>query len=182
MNITTHTQSICFENLGSHNVFERLVMRDNQAIGMRIAGGRDNLVLNCDAFRNWDFTSEDGTGRNVDGFGCHYAIGPGNVFRGCRAWFNSDDGFDCISAASAVTFDHCQAFDNGDSRTFQGLGDGNGFKAGGCDGSAVAGKGARSDGKTLDWAFVAGSARQVLEFTGVTGEVAISKVQVTSNP
>jgi|GEM_PF-480362 len=139
VNITSHTQSICFENFGSHNLFERLVMRDNQAIGMWIAGGSHNLVLNCDAYRNWDHTSENGTGGNVDGFGCHYAIGPGNVFRGCRAWLNSDDGYDCINADSAVTFEHCWAFHNGYDPDFVSRGDGNGFKAGGY-GSTPAGE------------------------------------------
>lgn len=138
VNITTHTQSICFENSGSHNVFERLVMRDNQAIGMMIGGGSHNLVLNCDAYRNWDFTSDGGVGGNVDGFGCHYGIGPGNVFRGCRAWFNSDDGYDCISAASPVTFEGCWAFYNGFNSSFQSLGNGNGFKAGGYGGTGAA--------------------------------------------
>ncbi|MCB1131007.1 MAG: right-handed parallel beta-helix repeat-containing protein [Verrucomicrobiae bacterium] len=131
VNITTHTQSICFENFGSHNLFERLVMRDNQAIGMWIASGSSNLVLNCDAYRNWDYTSENGNGGNVDGFGCHYTIGPGNVFRGCRAWFNSDDGYDLINAQSAVTIEHCWAAYNGYDFNFNSRGDGNGFKAGG---------------------------------------------------
>lgn len=131
VNITTHTQSICFENFGSHNLFERLVMHDNQAIGVFIVGGRDNLVLNCDAYRNWDYTSEGGTGGNVDGFGCHYSIGPGNVFRGCRAWLNSDDGYDLINANSAVTIEHCWAAYNGYDYNFVSRGDGNGFKAGG---------------------------------------------------
>ena len=71
-------------------------------------------------------------GGNTDGFGCHPKTGgTGNVFRGCRAWFNSDDGFDCIRSNEAVVFDSCWAFYNGYSQTFGSLGDGNGFKAGG---------------------------------------------------
>lgn len=128
----THTQSICFENDGSHNVFERLSMHDGQAIGIYSVRGSSNLFLNCDAWNNHDFTSEDGKGGNVDGFGCHPTPGGvGNVFRGCRAWLNSDDGFDCISAAEAVTFEHCWAFSNGTSAAGAKLADGNGFKAGG---------------------------------------------------
>lgn len=130
--IRKHTQSICFENDGSHNLYERLQMHDGQAIGIYSRRGSDNLFLNCDAWNNWDYTSEDGKGGNVDGFGCHPPKGStGNVFLGCRAWFNSDDGFDCLGAAEAVTFDQCWAFYNGFDSSFQRLADGNGFKAGG---------------------------------------------------
>jgi hypothetical protein len=127
-----HTQSAGFHVEGSHNVFERLVVRDGQGIGLYVARGGDNLILNCDAYRNHDRTSEDGKGGNVDGFGCHPPKGDtGNVFRGCRAWFNSDDGFDCISAHEPVVFEDCWAFYNGFSPAFGRLADGNGFKAGG---------------------------------------------------
>jgi len=130
--IKTHTQSECFHNEGSNNIFEQLSMHDGQAIGFYLTKGSNNLILNCDAYRNYDFTSENGKGGNTDGFGCHpFSGGTGNVFRGCRAWFNSDDGYDCIHAAESVMFDHCWAFYNGYSTTFQSLGDGNGFKAGG---------------------------------------------------
>jgi hypothetical protein len=68
----------------------------------------------------------------VDGFGGHPGKGgTGNVFRGCRAWFNSDDGYDCINAYESIVFENCWAFENGYSTTFASLGDGNGFKAGG---------------------------------------------------
>ena len=132
MTLKGHTQSICFENDGGHNVYERLSMHDGQAIGIYSVRGSDNLFLNCDAYRNHDVTSEDGKGGNVDGFGCHPPEGgTGNVFRGCRAWFNSDDGFDCIGARESVTFENCWAFYNGYSPKFERLADGNGFKAGG---------------------------------------------------
>ena len=133
-----HTQSICFESNGSHNIFERLTMHDGQAIGIYHVRGSDNLFLNCDAWNNWDYTSEDGKGGNTDGFGCHPAKGgTGNVFRGCRAWFNSDDGYDCIAAHESVTFENCWALYNGLSPKFERTGDGNGFKAGGYGSTAA---------------------------------------------
>jgi len=90
------------------------------------------LILNCDAYRNWDYISEGGTGGNTDGFGCHpQKGGTGNVFRGCRAWFNSDDGFDLIRAYESVLIENCWSFYNGYSTAFKSLGDGNGFKSGG---------------------------------------------------
>lgn len=130
--ILSHTQSECFDNQGSNNIYEQLSMHDGQAIGFYLKQGSDNLVLNCDAYRNWDFTSEGGRGGNTDGFGCHPDQGgTGNVFRGCRAWFNSDDGYDCINSSEAVVFDHCWAFYNGFTPDFKSRGDGNGFKVGG---------------------------------------------------
>lgn len=130
--IKGHTQSICFDNEGNHNVFEQLTMRDGQAIGFWLGRGSDNLVLNCDAYRNHDYTSEDGRGGNVDGFGFHVPKGSvRNVFRGCRAWFNSDDGFDFIWTEEPVTVENCWAFYNGFDPKFKSLADGNGFKAGG---------------------------------------------------
>lgn len=130
--IESHTQSIGVANDGSHNLFDRLSIHDGHAIGIYSLRGSDNLFLNCDAYRNHDPVSEGGRGGNVDGFGCHPPKGStGNVFRGCRAWFNSDDGFDCINAHEAVTFENCWAFWNGYSPDFRPLADGNGFKAGG---------------------------------------------------
>jgi len=136
--ILTHTQSECFHNEGSHNIYENLSMHDGQAIGFYLIKGSDNLVLNCDAYRNYDYTSEGGRGGNSDGFGCHpQKGGKGNVFRGCRAWFNSDDGFDLIRAYESVLIENCWAFYNGYSTEFKSLADGNGFKAGGWGNNSV---------------------------------------------
>ncbi len=131
--ILEHTQSVCFYNTGSNNIYEQLIMRDGQAIGIyAIKSGGNNLFLNCDAYNNWDYTSEDGRGGNVDGFGVHvYAGATGNVFNGCRAWFNSDDGFDCINTAEPAVFKNCWAMYNGYTPDFTSRGDGNGFKVGG---------------------------------------------------
>lgn len=130
--IKTHTQSECFENMGSNNIYELLNLHDGMAIGIYLLSGSNNLFLNCDAYRNYDYFSEEGKGGNTDGFGCHPSKGgTGNVFRGCRAWFNSDDGYDVIGSHESVTFENCWAFYNGYSSTFQSLGDGNGFKGGG---------------------------------------------------
>lgn len=127
-----NTQSECFSNRGgSHNIYERLSMHDGMGIGFYLVKGSDNLVLNCDAYNNIETVS--GIGGNVDGFGCHPASGgTGNVLKGCRAWWNSDDGFDLINAQEAVTIDSCWAFYNGyQPGTFRSAADGNGIKAGG---------------------------------------------------
>ena len=130
--ITAHTESYCIYSRGNYNIFEQISMHDNVGTGLRHYKGGHNLFLNCDSYRNWDNISENQLGGNTDGFGCHPdAGGTGNVFKGCRAWFNSDDGFDIIRADESVLFDSCWSFYNGYSTGFQSLGDGNGFKAGG---------------------------------------------------
>ena len=137
---TVNTLSICVSQSGQfgNNIFERLSMHDGQAIGFYLTRGPNNLILNCDAYRNNDNVNTSNTtgtagGGNVDGFGNHpnNATYTGNVFRGCRAWQNSDDGYDCISAFAATTFENCWAFYNGYTQNFVSRGDGNGFKAGG---------------------------------------------------
>ena len=133
---SVNTQSICFSNDGgSNNIYEQLSMHDGQGIGFFLTKGSNNLILNCDAYRNNDFTSKAGGGRNggnVDGFGNHPQKGSvNNIFRGCRAWFNSDDGFDCINAQETTVFENCWAFYNGYTEGFISRGDGNGFKTGG---------------------------------------------------
>jgi parallel beta-helix repeat protein len=139
INRNINTQSICFSNSardangGSNNVYERLTMHDGMAIGFYLTGGGNNLVLNCDAYNNWDSVSADKLGGNVDGFGAHprSSRSTGNVFRGCRAWYNSDDGFDCINSYAAIVFENCWAFRNGYSTDGRQLANGVGFKVGG---------------------------------------------------
>ena len=136
--IKTHTQSICFDNQGSDNLYEQLSAHDGMAIGFWIGAGANNLVMNCDAFRNYDSVSESGRGGNTDGFGYHGRKGSvNNVFRGCRAWFNSDDGYDFINSGEACRIENCWSFYNGFSPDFKSLGDGNGFKSGGEAGRRV---------------------------------------------
>jgi len=136
-----NTQSECFSNSGSHNIYELLEMHDGMGIGFFSRAGGNNLILNCDAWRNFDSVSNTGSGNNggnVDGFGSHYS-NPGdgpNIFRGCRAWYNTDDGFDCINNGEVTIMENCWAFYNGYSYDgaddpFHSRADGNGFKAGG---------------------------------------------------
>ena len=137
--IKTHTQSIGFDNEGSDNLYEQLTVHDGMAIGFWIGAGANNLVVNCDAYRNHDSFSENGRGGNTDGFGYHGHRGStGNIFRGCRAWFNSDDGYDFINSDEVCRIENCWAFYNGFSADFKSLGDGNGFKSAGEAGRSVA--------------------------------------------
>jgi hypothetical protein len=98
---------------GSNNTFEQLNTHHNMGPGLFIQNGGGNLVLNSDSHDNHDPLSSDGAGENADGFGAHIpANHPGNVFRGDRAWWNSDDGFDLINAYSSVTIENSWAWRN----------------------------------------------------------------------
>jgi hypothetical protein len=125
---------------GSSNILERLTTRQNNDSGIQIAGSgsripSNNLILNSDSYANYDFQS-DSRGENADGFAAKFrTIGPGNIFRGVRAWNNSDDGFDFWQAANGITIENSWAFHNGRSSLFTGVpgsfnGDGNGVKLG----------------------------------------------------
>lgn len=137
--IQKHTQSVSVYNSGNYNLFEQLTMRNSQAIGFYAIEGAYNLILNCDAYENWDHTSEGGKGGNVDGFGYHpkNAKHVGNRFYGCRAWNNSDDGWDLIKSYAPVTIENCWTAYNGYNEG-RSTGDGNGFKLGGYSGLEVA--------------------------------------------
>jgi hypothetical protein len=127
---------------GSNNIFEQLNVHHIMGTGLFINGGGGNLVLNSDAHDNYDSRSSNGAGESGDGFGAHYmpAGSPANVFRGCRAWWNSDDGFDLIDAYSSVTIENSWAWRNGYvPGTTTAAGNGNGFKAGGYGGDFDAG-------------------------------------------
>ncbi|MEO7495661.1 MAG: right-handed parallel beta-helix repeat-containing protein [Massilia sp.] len=123
---------------GSHNVFELLNTHHNMGPGVFIKDGGDNLVLNSDSHHNYDPYTSNGAGQSADGFGAHIGANhPGNVFRGCRAWMNTDDGFDLINAFSAVTIENSWAWQHGylpGTKTSLPAGNGNGIKAGGYGG------------------------------------------------
>lgn len=127
---------------GSNNVFEHLNVHHHMGPGVFIADGSNNLVLNVDSHHNYDPYSRSGAGQNADGFGAHIrANRPGNVFRGCRAWANTDDGFDTINAGSVVVIENSWAWLHGylpGTTTSIPAGNGNGFKIGGFGGGYVA--------------------------------------------
>ena len=99
----------------SHNLIEQCNLHHNDGPGLFIDGGQGgHLVLNCDAHDNYDPNSTTGPGQNADGFGCHYQhSGPSTVFRGCRAWWNSDDGYDWFKQEVPVIIENCWAMGSG---------------------------------------------------------------------
>jgi hypothetical protein len=89
-----------------------------------------NYILNCDSYNNCDSHKSGG---NADGFAAKLFCGPGNIFENCRAWNNSDDGWDMYSNTFGVLMLNCWTWHNGDKNTLRGgkYGNGNGFKMGG---------------------------------------------------
>jgi len=121
---------------GGYDIFELLNMHHNSGngifIGSKTAGGHQ--IINCDAHDNYDATSSQGQGQNADGFGVHYqTTGATTIIRGCRSWWNSDDGYDLINQEVPVTVESSWAMGNGYAMygTFNPTdGNGNGFKMG----------------------------------------------------
>jgi MYXO-CTERM domain-containing protein len=118
---------------GSNNLLELLNIHHIDGTGLFIAKGGNNLVLNCDSHHNFDPLTSNGACESGDGFGAHVtAGGKGNVFRGCRGWFNADDDFDLINAFESVTIENCWAWHAGYRYdTGASCGNGNGIKSGG---------------------------------------------------
>lgn len=130
----------CIYIAGSYNTVEDVVIHDCGDTGLQITGSEGdtsyapsyNKIINCDSYLNIDdFVCEVNPGEDADGFAAKLAIGPGNEFRGCRSWQNSDDGWDLFAAPAAVTIENCWAFDMPNHPRKTNASDGNGFKLGG---------------------------------------------------
>lgn len=116
---------------GKHNTFENCAFYKNRNTGFEInKGGAYTTVINCDAYRNYDPKK---LGSMADGFGPKQKQGKGNAFYGCRAWENSDDGFDEYESDVDVVIKDSWSFRNGIDYWNYGnfSGNGNGFKLGG---------------------------------------------------
>jgi len=125
---------------GSCNIIENCSFHHNHDSGLQMGLGDSdsdlpyrvcsNLILNCDSYLNYDPRHGGG---NADGFCCKLHPGQGNVFRGCRSWENSDDGWDLYKNQFDVTLEDCWTWHNGDPASFNtnSVGNAEGFKLGG---------------------------------------------------
>ncbi len=129
---------------GSYNRLENLDVHHNKDTGVQL--GRyastaaksewpsHNLVLNTYSHDNFD----PDNGEDADGFAAKLTTGDGNVFDGCIAAYNTDDGWDLYTktdtgAIGPVTILNSIAHHNGQtsSGSTTSNSDGNGFKLGG---------------------------------------------------
>ncbi|MDR0412280.1 MAG: right-handed parallel beta-helix repeat-containing protein [Dysgonamonadaceae bacterium] len=122
---------------GSYNVYELCNFWRNGDTGHQIGfshnasdnpgllKGAYNRIINCDSWDNWDHPDWG----DADGFACKMYPGMGNEYHGCRAWNNSDDGWDCFEIQTPVLLNNCWTWKN--AREPGKSGNGNGFKLGG---------------------------------------------------
>ena len=115
-----NSNSGVFLYASKHIFLEQMESHHNAGPGFFANDGADDggghIFLNCDAHDNYDPTGWQGDGENADGFGAHYQKpGQGDTTRfiGCRAWWNSDDGFDFINQEVPVVLENCYAMGNG---------------------------------------------------------------------
>ena len=140
---------------GDHNIVENCVFYDNRDSGLQLGRSKSaqstldqwpsyNLIKNCTSFGNYD---DETYGENADGFAAKLTVGYGNVFDGCIAFRNADDGWDLYAKQDSgnigtITIKNCVSFENGflpyaltnkDNTTTYNTrdGDGIGFKLGG---------------------------------------------------
>jgi hypothetical protein len=117
----------------NNNIFTRLITRDNYESGLHLQGSSsNNQIINLDSFGNHDPRKN---GESADGLAIKEGSGSGNVVRGARLWFNSDDGFDAWEFLTPITIQDSVSWGNGFNRWNipNYTGDGNGFKLGGGD-------------------------------------------------
>lgn len=137
--LTGTTPNCVLVDHSSHIIFEQCEFHHNGGTGLFISHGEGgHLILNCDSHDNYDPKSRQGDGQNADGFGVHYQTAGTDttVVRGCRGWWNSDDGIDCIHQNTAVIFENSWFWLNGykpGSMDRPLAGNGQGVKAGGYD-------------------------------------------------
>lgn len=111
---------------GSYNVVENCEFYNNRDTGLQL--GRNysentsinqwpsyNLIKNCTSHNNYD---NETYGENADGFAAKLTVGYGNMFDGCIAYRNSDDGWDLYGKSDtgiigSVIMYNCVAFENG---------------------------------------------------------------------
>lgn len=111
---------------GDHNIIENCQFYNNKDTGLQLGRGYSsethieewpsyNLIKNCTSFANYD---DETLGENADGFAAKLTVGVGNVFDGCIAFRNSDDGWDLFAKSDSgnigtVILYNCVSFENG---------------------------------------------------------------------
>ncbi len=106
-------------NEGSYNLFENLDIYGSGDTGCQMKNGGNNIIKNVDSHHNFDYETMSGStanfGGNADGFADKQFTGAGNHYIGCRAWCNSDDGWDFFQRVSSsnTVIENCICFENG---------------------------------------------------------------------
>ena len=130
---------------GNYNRIENVETHHNRDSGLQISRYAStatsmsewpsyNEIINVYSHDNYD----PDNGEDADGFAAKLTIGPGNVFDGCIAAWNTDDGWDLYTKTDTgpigvVTIRNSIAYKNGQTSDGNSTSnsDGNGFKLGG---------------------------------------------------
>ena len=106
-------------NEGSYCLFENLDIYGSSDTGCQMKNGGNNTIRNVDSHDNFDYEHMSNGladfGGNADGFADKQFTGAGNHYIGCRAWNNSDDGWDFFQRVSTsnTVIENCICFQNG---------------------------------------------------------------------
>lgn len=111
---------------GDYNIVEMCQFYENRDTGLQLgrADGsytnikdwpNNNLIKNCTSFNNYD---DETYGENADGFAAKLTVGEGNIFDGCIAFRNADDGWDTYAKSDTgnvglTIIRNCISFENG---------------------------------------------------------------------
>ena len=110
---------------GSYCLFENLDIYGSADTGCQMKKGGNNVIKNVDSHDNFDYEEgfapskgQNGPanfGGNADGFADKQFTGAGNHYIGCRAWNNSDDGWDFFQRVSTsnTIIENCICYQNG---------------------------------------------------------------------
>ena len=132
---------------GNYNIYERCTFSYCGDTGIQLGFGHNfqdshpgiskndgtycsnNYIVDCDSYRNYDWQTKGG---NADGFACKMHNGKDNWFIRCRAWENSDDGWDLYETDYPVYLIECWAWSSAPAGILPDRqGNGNGIKLGG---------------------------------------------------
>ncbi len=111
---------------GNFNIIELCQFYNNRDTGLQLGRSNgsysqikdwpsNNLIKNCTSYNNYD---DETYGENADGFAAKLTTGEGNVFDGCIAYRNCDDGWDMYAKSDSgnvgsTIIKNCIAFENG---------------------------------------------------------------------
>lgn len=104
---------------GSYCLFEHLDIYGSADTGCQMKKGGNNIIQNVDSHDNFDYKTMSGTtanfGGNADGFADKQHGGAANQYIDCRAWNNSDDGWDFYqrTGSGKTIIEECVCYQNG---------------------------------------------------------------------
>ena len=103
---------------GSYNKIENCTSQASVDSGFGVKDADNCTFINCDSFDSFDYelggTSSPDFGGNADGFCDKQFSGGGNTYINCRAWNNSDDGWDLYKRVTTapIVFINCITYNN----------------------------------------------------------------------